>query len=287
MNARDPLLPLQPDEASQLGAFAAQVWDEEIVPALTDYIAIPAKSPMFDADWAQNGHIETVLRNAASWVESKKVAGLTLEVIRIPGRTPVIFFEVPSTKPGSEDTVLLYGHLDKQPEFSGWRSDLGPWTPKYEDGKLYGRGGADDGYAIYASLTAIMALDRQGIPHPRCVGLIETCEESGSYDLPAYIELLQPRLGNVSLVVCLDSGAGDYDRLWLTTSLRGNVTGMLKVEVLTEGIHSGDASGVVPSSFRIMRQVLDRLEDSKTGRLLPESFHCDIPGARLEQARAT
>ncbi|PTT87251.1 peptidase M20 [Pelomonas sp. HMWF004] len=287
MNARDPNLPLQADEATALGTFASALWDEEIVPALTDYIAIPAKSPMFDADWAAHGHLEKVLTQAAAWVESKKVAGLTLEVVRIPGRTPVIFFEVPATKAGSQDTVVVYGHLDKQPEFSGWRSDLGPWTPKYENGLLYGRGGADDGYAVYASLTAIMALDKQGIPRPRVVGLIETCEESGSFDLPAYIDILKPRLGNVSLVVCLDSGAGNYEQLWLTTSLRGMVSGVLKVEVLTEGIHSGDASGCVPSSFRILRQVLDRLEDSKTGRLLPESFHCEIPGARLEQAQAT
>jgi len=287
MNARDPHLPLQADEASALGTFAERVWDEEIVPALTDYIAIPAKSPMFDADWAAHGHIDKVLTQAAAWVESKKVAGLKLEVIRLPGRTPVIFFEVPATKVGSEDTIVVYGHLDKQPEFSGWRNDLGPWTPKYENGLLYGRGGADDGYAVYASLTAIMALDQQGIPRPRCVGLIETCEESGSFDLPAYLDVLNDRLGRVSLVVCLDSGAGNYDQLWLTTSLRGMVSGVLKVEILTEGIHSGDASGVVPSSFRVLRQVLDRLEDSKTGRLLPESFHCEIPGARLEQVRAT
>ncbi len=287
MNARDPLLPLQPDESSAIAAFAEQVWDEQIVPALTDYIAIPAKSPMFDADWAQHGHIERVVRNAASWVEGRRIAGLKLEVIRLEGRTPVIFFEVPATKAGSTDTICLYGHLDKQPEFNGWRNDLGPWTPKYENGLLYGRGGADDGYAIYASITAIEALDRQGIPRPRCVGLIETCEESGSFDLPAYIDVLKPRLGNVALVVCLDSGAGNYDQLWLTTSLRGNVTGTLKVEILTEGLHSGDSSGLVPSSFRILRQVLDRLEDSKTGELLPQSFHCEIPADRLEQARAT
>ncbi len=287
MNARDPLQPLQPDEASALADFAARTWDEEIVPALTDYIAIPAKSPMFDADWQKSGFIDRVVRDAAAWVESKKVPGLKLEVIRLEGRTPLIFFEVPATKPGCEDTIVLYGHLDKQPEFNGWRKDLGPWTPKYENGLLYGRGGADDGYAIYASLTAIMALDKQGLPRPRCVGVIETCEESGSFDLPAYLDLLKPRLGNVSLVVCLDSGAGNYDQLWLTTSLRGNVTGTLKVEILTEGVHSGDASGVVPSSFRILRQVLDRLEDSKTGQLLPQSFHCEIPGTRVEQARTT
>lgn len=287
MNARDPNLPLQPDEATAIAEFANRTWDEEIVPALTDYIAIPAKSPMFDADWQKNGYLERVVRDAASWVESKKVAGLKLEVVRIDGRTPVIFFEVPATKAGSTDTICLYGHLDKQPEFNGWRSDLGPWTPKYENGLLYGRGAADDGYAVYASLTAIMALDRQGIPRPRCVGIIEACEESGSFDLPAYLDVLRERLGNVSLVVCLDSGAGNYDQLWLTTSLRGMVSGVLKVEILTEGIHSGDSSGLVPSSFRILRQVLDRLEDSKTGRLLPESFHCEVPADRLAQAQTT
>ena len=287
MNARDPALPLQPDEASALAAFADRAWDERIVPALTDYIAVPAKSPMFDADWAANGLIDKVVRDAAAWVESRTVAGLKLEVVRLEGRTPLIFFDVPATKAGAGDTVLLYGHLDKQPEFNGWRSDLGPWTPKYENGLLYGRGGADDGYAVYAAISAIEALDAQGVPRPRCVGVIEACEESGSTDLPAYLDALKPRLGNVGLVVCLDSGAGNYDQLWLTTSLRGMVSGVLKVEILTEGVHSGDASGLVPSSFRILRQVLDRLEDSATGRLLPGGFHCEIPASRIEQARAT
>jgi acetylornithine deacetylase/succinyl-diaminopimelate desuccinylase-like protein len=274
-------------DTTTLARFTDRLWDDEIVPALTRYIEIPAKSPMFDAEWAKHGHVDRVVRDAAAWVEGKKVAGLKLEVVRIEGRTPVILFEVPATKAGCSDTVVMYGHLDKQPEFNGWRNDLGPWTPKYDDGKLYGRGGADDGYAIYASLAAIMALDAQGIPRPRVVGLVESCEESGSFDLPVYLDALKPRLGNVSLVVCLDSGAGNYDQLWLTTSLRGMVSGVLKVEVLTEGIHSGDASGLVPSSFRILRQVLDRLEDSKTGELLPESFHCEIPASRIEQTRAT
>ena len=238
MNARDPLQPIQPDEASAIAAFANRTWDEEIVPAITNYIAIPAKSPMFDAQWEQHGYIDKVVRDAATWVEGKQVAGLKLEVIRLPGRTPVIFFEVPATKAGSTDTICLYGHLDKQPEFNGWRNDLGPWTPKYENGLLYGRGGADDGYAVYASVAALQALKAQGAAHPRIVGLIETCEESGSYDLLPYVTALKDRLGDVGLVICLDSGAGNYDQLWLTTSLRGMASGTLKVEVLTEGIHS-------------------------------------------------
>jgi hypothetical protein len=217
MNARipDDALPARLDPEA-MRAFVDETWDREIVPALTDYIAIPAKSPAFDPDWEKNQYIERVVRDAAQWVQSCKVAGLTLEVVRLPGRTPVIYFDAPATRKDNGDTVLMYGHLDKQPEFSGWRNGLGPWTPKYEDGKLYGRGGADDGYAVYASLTAIMALDRQGVPRPRCVGLIETCEESGSYDLLPYVDALRERLGNVALVVCLDSGAGNYEQLWMT-----------------------------------------------------------------------
>ncbi|MES2956337.1 MAG: M20 family metallopeptidase [Pseudomonadota bacterium] len=274
------------NDAQALSDVSAQ-WDGDIVKQITDYITIPAKSPSFDADWAGHGHIETVMRNAAAWVEAQKVEGLKLEIVRLAGRTPVLFFEVPATKTGSTATVLMYGHLDKQPEFTGWRNDLGPWTPKYEDGKLFGRGGADDGYAVYASIAAIQALKAQKVAHPRIVGLVETCEESGSYDLLPYVDALRTRLGEVGLVICLDSGAGNYDQLWLTTSLRGMASGVLKVEILTEGVHSGDASGLVPSSFRIMRQVLDRLEDSKTGTLLPQSFHCEIPAERLVQAKAT
>ena len=287
MNARDPNLPVQPDEAATLADFTSRIWDDEIVPALTDYIAVPAKSPMFDAEWQQHGHIDRVVRDAASWVEGKRVAGLKLEVIRLEGRTPVIFFEVPATKPGSTDTICLYGHLDKQPEFNGWRSDLGPWTPKYERGLLYGRGGADDGYAVYAAISAILALDRQGIPRPRCVGIIESCEESGSFDLPAYIDALKGRLGNVGLVVCLDSGAGNYDQLWLTTSLRGMASGTLE---------GRDADRRRPLG-RCERAGAVELPDPAPGarpargfedrRLLPESFHCAIPADRVEQARAT
>jgi acetylornithine deacetylase/succinyl-diaminopimelate desuccinylase-like protein len=290
MNARDPAAAAAPSlsaaQSEALRRFADRAWDERIVPALQGYIEVPAKSPMFDPQWQQHGYIDHVVRTAASWVESRNVAGLKLEVVRLEGRTPVILFEVPATRAGSTGTVVMYGHLDKQPEFNGWRNDLGPWTPKLDNGLLYGRGGADDGYAVYAAITAIEALDAQGIARPRVVGLIESCEESGSFDLPAYLDVLKPRLGDVSLVVCLDSGAGNYDQLWLTTSLRGMVSGVLKVEILTEGVHSGDASGLVPSSFRILRQLLDRLEDSRTGRLLPEAFHCEVPSERVQQARA-
>jgi acetylornithine deacetylase/succinyl-diaminopimelate desuccinylase-like protein len=263
--------------------FATKMWDAEIVPQLVEYVRVPAKSPHFDPRWEANGHIEAVIRMAEQWCRARPVAGMKLEIARLPNRTPLLFFEIP----GAVDrTVLLYGHLDKQPEMAGWRDGLGPWTPVLEDGMLYGRGGADDGYAVFASIAAILALQDQGVPHARCVGMIECCEESGSYDLPAYLEMLAPRIGDVDFVIGLDSGCGNYDQLWVTTSLRGIAAGTLTVEVLSEGVHSGDASGIVPSSFRVARALLDRLDDVRTGTVVPGEFHAEIPAERVDQARA-
>jgi acetylornithine deacetylase/succinyl-diaminopimelate desuccinylase-like protein len=261
----------------------ADHWTREIIPRLTEYIAIPAKSPLFDPDWVTHGYIDRAVDLAVSWARQQPIAGMSVEVVRLPTRTPTIFIDIPAQgdKPGN---VLLYGHLDKQPEMSGWREGLGPWQPVIADGKLYGRGGADDGYAVFSALSAIAALQAQNIPHPRCALLIETSEESGSPDLPAYVEALQERIGTPTLVIGLDSGCGDYERLWSTTSLRGMVGGTLTVEVLSEGVHSGDASGIVPSSFRIARQLLSRIEDEATGRILPPEFHTPIPNERQRQA---
>src|SRR5258706_10548562 len=261
-------------------------WDDDIVPQLVDYIRLPAKSPHFDPDWKTHGHIDAAEDRGARWVEAEGLEGMKLEVTRRAEHTPVLFFDVPARGEGaSSKSVVLYGHLDKQPEMTGWRPGFGPWTPVIEDGRLYGRGGADDGYAVFAAISAIKAIDVEGIARPRCIGLIETCEESGSYDLPAYLDAVAPRMGDVGLVIALDSGAGNYDQLWATTSLRGLVNGTLRVDILTEGVHSGDAGGVVPSSFRIARALLDRLDDSRTGVVKPADFACEVPADRLEEAR--
>lgn len=269
-------------DAAALGSYVNRVWDEEIIPELVEYIRIPNKSPLFDPKWEEHGYMEQAVEHIAGWCAKREIEGLSLEVVRLPGRTPMIVMEIPGE---SADTVLLYGHLDKQPEMEGWREDLGPWEPKIEGDKLYGRGGADDGYAAYASLTAIEALQKHGGRHQRCVVLIEACEESGSPDLPYYIDHLADRIGEVSLVVCLDSGAGDYERLWSTTSLRGMIAGDLRVDVLREGVHSGDASAIVPSSMRVIRQLLDRVEDAETGKLLLDEFHVEISEQRRDQAQ--
>jgi len=264
--------------------FVDQCWGDEVVPTLFEYIKIPNKSPSFDPDWAAHGFMEEAVALFESWARAKLsfLPGASLEVVRLPERTPVIVIDVPGE---GTDTVLLYGHLDKQPEMVGWAEGYGPWIPRLEGAKLYGRGGADDGYAMFGALSALMVLREQAVPHARCIVLIEACEESGSYDLPYYVDHLAQRLGSPSLVVCLDSGCGNYDQLWLTTSLRGLVSGELKVRVLTEGVHSGYASGVVPSSFRILRQLLSRLEDEETGAVRPSELYAQIPAERVAQAR--
>ncbi|MFV8833968.1 M20 family metallopeptidase [Aquisalimonas sp.] len=262
--------------------FVDAQWQDTILDELKDFIRIPAKSPAFDPDWASNGHLDAAVAHAERWCREAAPASATIEVIRLPGRTPLLLVDVPGTADG---TVLLYGHLDKQPEVSGWSDGYGPWTPVYIHDRLYGRGSADDGYAVYASVAAVRAVHEQGAPHARCIVLIETCEESGSYDLPHYIDHLRDRIGQPDLVLCLDSGCGNYEQMWCTTSLRGMAAGTLTVETLTQGVHSGDAGGVVPSSFRVARHLLERLEDSVDGRIVPGHFNATIPDERRTQAR--
>ena len=257
-------------------------WDSEIVPTLVDYIKIPNKSPSFDPDWEKHGHMDKVLNLAANWTEKNKPVGSEMIIKKSPERTPLLLLDIPGTKEGN---ILMYGHLDKQPEMEGWNDDLGPWKPVIKDEKLYGRGGADDGYALFASIASINALKEQKIDHPRILVLIEFSEESGSPDLPHYMDLCSDIIGSPDLVICLDSGAGDYKRFWTTTSLRGLIGLKMKVSVLKEGVHSGGASGHVPSSFRIARSLLSRLEDEKTGEILPEELNTKIPDYRIEETK--
>jgi len=257
------------------------LWDESILPSLAEYVAIPNKSPMFDADWEANGYMEDAVKHMLAWVEAQNVAGLTSEVHRLPGRTPTILLTIEGH---NDDTVLIYGHLDKQPEFNGWEDGLGPWLPVFRDDKLYGRGGADDGYAIYSAIAAIKSLQEQQLPYPRIVVLIEASEESGSPDLPFYMDQLEDQIGKASLVIALDSTCGNYDQLWITTSLRGMLISDLTVRVLQEGVHSGAAGGIVPSSFRLLRQLISRIEDENTGVITPDFLNEQVPDVRRQEA---
>jgi acetylornithine deacetylase/succinyl-diaminopimelate desuccinylase-like protein len=271
-------------ELNRLRASIDQVWDDSILARLEAYIRIPNQSPHFDPHWERNGHMEAAVQLMADWCSAQRVPGMRVEIRRLPGRTPLLVVDIPGELAGS---VLLYGHLDKQPEFTGWSAGLGPWEPVMRDGRLYGRGGADDGYAVFSSLTAIAALKAQKIPLARCVLLIEASEESGSIDLPAHLESLGDAIGEPSLVICLDAECGDYERVWCTTSLRGNLTGRLQVRVLTEGVHSGMATGIAATPFRIAQQLLSRIENPTTGDLLLDDLRVKIPDDRRSQIAAT
>ena len=267
-------------EQKVLKDFIQRAWDDSIVERLREYVRIPNKSPMFDPQWEQHGYMDAAVKLLADWCRQQPIAAMRVEVRRLPGKTPLLYVDIPGELPGC---ALLYGHLDKQPEFTGWLPGLGPWEPVLREGKLYGRGSADDGYAVFSSLTAIAALKAQRIPLARCVLLIEACEESGSMDLPAHLEALGESIGDPSLVVCLDAECGNYDQLWCTTSLRGNLVGTLRVRVLGEGVHSGMGTGIAATPFRIVEQLLARIESPITGELLLDELQVSIPKDRRAQ----
>jgi len=261
-----------------------QFWDQEIIPTLVEYIKIPNKSVSFDCNWKKNGFMDQAMDLLVNWCNRHPLEKMVIHRYEVEGRTPLLLVEIPGH---SQETVLLYGHMDKQPEMTGWDENKGPWKPVIEQGKLYGRGGADDGYALFTAMTAISMLQKTHLPHARCLILIEASEESGSVDLGYYLKELKPTLGTPSLVICLDSGAGNYEQLWATTSLRGLIGGILSITVLKKSLHSGVGSGIVPSVFTVLRQLIDRIEDSKTGKVILDSLQADIPTQRITQAQTT
>lgn len=263
--------------------YVDQVFEKSVIPQLSNYIRIPNKSPSFDQDWEKNGYMNQAVKMFANWARDHIGPLAHVEEVYVEGRTPLLLIDIPGEC--NHDPILLYGHLDKQPEMSGWDEDKGPWTPKREGDRLYGRGAADDGYAMFTALSAITALKEQKIPHNRCVVLIEACEESGSADLPYYLETYKDRIGSPSLIICLDSGCGNYDQLWCTSSLRGVVGGVINAQVLKEGIHSGSGGGVAPESFSVLRAMLDRLEDPETGHVKPDALHVLVSEKRIQEAR--
>jgi len=271
---------------NSLGNFIEKTWDTEVMPALTEYVTIPAVSPAFNPKWDSTPHLLDTLKLAERFCLAMNLKNADVRIIKAKGRTPILLLEIEATTPDIDKTILMYGHLDKQPPASGWDKNKGAWTPVIENNRLYGRGSADDGYSIFSAVTTVKALQNENIPHPRIVILIETCEESGSWDLEHYLETCAETIGNPDLIVCLDSGCGDYDRLWITTSLRGAVIGELEAKILSQDIHSG-SSGMVADSFRILRQLLDRIEDAKTGALLLDEFYMPVPANRKKQIQDT
>lgn len=259
-----------------------EAWRGDALEALADFVRLPALSPDFDAQWEQNGVLLRALEDAARWGKTHFPDGI-FEILSHPGVTPVLWVAIPGTRPGRP--ALFYGHFDKQPEAGTWSEGLAPFEPVLRDGRLYGRGTADDGYSFYAALTAARAMDEAGRTRPRIMGIFETREESGSGDLPHYLPEIAARTGRPSVLTVLDLGVQDKTRLWRTQSLRGVVTFTLRVDVLESGVHSGVTSGIVPSSFAVMRTLLDRLEDPATGQVKVRSMHVPEPVRHMPALR--
>ncbi|KAJ9455791.1 Cys-Gly metallodipeptidase DUG1 [Diplonema papillatum] len=256
-------------------------WDETIMPAMMKYLEVPNQSPNYDPEERKNGLTEQAMAVLVDWVKAQDVEGMEVHLMEEAGKTPFLLVDIKSTATSDSKTLLMYGHMDKQPPMEdtapGWMEGLGAYTPVVRDGKLYGRGGADDGYAVFAAITSVRALQKAGLPHGKIVVAIEACEESGSFDLPHWIEKSRGIIGDVDLVVCLDSGTLDYDTMYITTSLRGVCGGRLSVSLLKEGLHSGLGGGIVPDSFRVARMILSRLEDEATGDVKCAECHAEIP----------
>lgn len=270
----------------ELNNFVTEQWDTSALPALQNFIRIPNRSPDYDPDWSTNDHAQRAIELLTGWCSQRSIKGMTISVEQINGLTPIIFIEVDAFNNGSGN-VLLYGHYDKQPPMTGWRENLDPYEPVIEGDRLYGRGAGDDGYAIFAAVLAIEAAQQTGHSHPHCVVVIEGSEESGSPHLAPYIDALSERIGSPEVIFCLDSGCADYEHLWITSSLRGIFDGILRVDMLTEGVHSGFAGGNIASTFRVLELLLNRLETVVTGQILVEELWTEIPQDRLKQARET
>lgn len=263
---------------------AESFWQGEALEELKNFVRLPCKNRDFDSNWETNGYLLTACRRAADWGRKHFFDG-TFEVLSESGRTPVLFFDIPATDAVKTDSVYFYGHFDKQPEGEGWSNGRQAFEPSVEGERLYGRGAADDGYNYYAALTAVLALRKAGVTHARIVGLYETDEECGSRDFEYWMQQCRDRFGKVGLVVVMDCGGPDYERLWATVSFRGAAVLTLGVRVAEHGMHSGLASGIVPSSFMIARALLDRIENSQTGEMPAKALNAPIPEERQAQMR--
>lgn len=262
-------------------AFLEEEFEPNLVEPLKDFVRIPNQSRSFDPEWNTNGLLEKACQHVIDWSKGQGLKDFSVDLYKEDGKTPAV---IGVAEMKDAPTILFYGHIDKQPPLTEkWREGLHPYQPVVENGKLYGRGGVDDGYAYFASVLVVKMLQKFGAQKHRFVFFFECDEESDSIDLEYYLDLKKDLIGTPEIMVCLDSGTIDYDHLSLTTNLRGILDFNLKVEVTKEGVHSGSAGGIVPDTFRIARHLLDTFEDSKNGRLIPE-LNVNIPSDRYGEA---
>ena len=269
----------------EIEPFITQTFEKDVVPALMNFIRIPNGSPSYDKDWQTNGFQEQAALYIKEWVESQNLQNTYVHILQEKNRTPFIYIEIEASKKDDSRSILMYGHFDKQPPLEGWSEGLSPRSPVIKDKHLYGRGGADDGYGVFAAVSAVKCAQAHNWPMPRINIIIEGAEESYTQDLEFYVDFLKEEIGNPSLIVCLDSGCEDYKRLWITSSLRGVISVDLKVSLLTQGIHSGIGGGLVAESLMVLRNLIDRIEDPLTAKMLLEDLFVQIPENRRKEIK--
>ena len=259
-----------------------------ILPNLMNFIRIPNLSPLFDPNWKTNGYLFKAANLIVSYAKSLNIKNAEINLLQDSGHTPMVFIEIPASRKNDNRTVIFYGHYDKQPYGTGWDKDKSPTNPVIVDGRLYGRGSADDGYASFSILTAIKTCQEFNCLMPRICCLFEGAEESTDADLKYYFDKLIPILGdNVVAFIPLDSGCPDYDRLWMANSLRGIVDIDVNIQTLDQESHYGpEASGIIAENLFLMRKIYDGLVDSTNGEFKLEEFKIaedKIPAIVMEQ----
>ena len=257
-------------------------WDDWYVKGLSDFIRVPNLSPNYDEEFLTNGRIEQAAECVDGYINQLQIEGITKHYFQPDGMSPMVVYTVEPTQ-GCTKNIMIYGHLDKQPWMEGWDEGLGPCEPVIRGEYLYGRGGADDGYAPFSAMLAVKNLQQQGVMLPRIALVLETEEESGSENLLDLLEAAKEVIGTPDYCFCMDSGAFDYNQLWLTSSLRGVCIVSLEVEFAKGGYHSGEVGGIIPETFRVARALLNRVDNAETG-MVCDDLQVEIPQWARDEA---
>lgn len=239
---------------------------------------------MVDTTYRTNGLLEKAIELVDQYVQKLGIKGLERKIFHPEDSNPLVVYKVePEKMTEKTRNIMIYGHLDKQPYEEAWAEGLGPTTPVIREGKLYGRGASDDGYSVFSTMLAIKLAQLEGKALPRICLALETEEESGSENLIKLLTLSEDYLGKPDCLFCMDSGVLDYEQLWVTSSLRGVAMVDLQVECALSGYHSGEVGGIVPETFRVVRALLDRVDDTLTGKVAA-AFQSPIPEWKIKEA---
>jgi len=165
---------------------------------------------MVDDKYDCNGLVQQAMQVVDTNIQALGIKGLTRTVIHPAGMNPLIVYVVEPSE-GASKTVMMYGHLDKQPYGPGWEEGVSPTDPIIRGDFMWGRGSCDDGYSAFACMLAVKAVQESGQRLPRIVLTLETEEESGSPSLLSLLKEAEPLIGTPDAMLCMDSGALDYE----------------------------------------------------------------------------